>query len=227
MHHFTFHLWFFPLLINFEYCMILCSCVVFSSCRQDNQFCGAILAIINDSKMEGTIIFLNFHSGLGFVLKEVEDMWEKGESVKWTCAKRSCRKGEKMSKVFFLGKAFSWQKLCVIVMKSNNITAEVMLALHMNKSCKVESCYPIQKCFGRFRDTWWNYAQICFHLWQLTETLRQQPKKEVKCHRSPHRISIISIHILLIVKKAVTLYEQENGHSRQDKGTVVTVWWTR
>ena len=119
MHHFIFHLWFFPLLINFEYCMILCSCMVFSSCRQDNQFCGAMLAIwilrpvitslspwkfhydINDSKMEVTIIFLNFHSGLGFVLKEVEDVWEKGKSVKWTCAKRSCRKGAKMWKVFF------------------------------------------------------------------------------------------------------------------------------
>ena len=160
---------------------------------------------IIDSKVEVTIIFLNFHSGLVFVLKEVEDVWEKGKSVKWTCAKRSCRKGQKCQKCF-LGKTFSWQKLCVIVMKSNNITAEVMLALHMNKSCKVESCYPIQKCFGRFRDTWWNYAQICFHLWQLTETLRQQPKKGVKCHRSPHRISIISICILLLMKKAVTSY---------------------
>ena len=49
----------------------------------------------------------------------------------------------------FLGKTFSRQKL----MKSNNISTEVMLALRMNKSCKVENCYPIQKCFDRFRDS--------------------------------------------------------------------------
>ena len=133
-------------------------------------------------------------------------MCEKKEKV-WSepVPKGHAEKGQKCEKCF-LGKTFSWQKLCVIVMKSNNITAEVMLALRMNKSCKVESCYPIQKCFGRFRDTWWNYAQICFHLWQLIETLRQQPKKGVKCHRSPHRISMISICILLLMKKAVTSY---------------------
>ncbi len=68
------------------------------------------------------------------------------------CQKVVQKRGKNVKSVF-LGKAFSWQKLCVIVMKSNNITAEVMLALRMNKSCKVESCYPIQKCFGRFRDT--------------------------------------------------------------------------
>ena len=66
--------------------------------------------------------------------------------------KGRAEKGQKCQKCF-LGKTFLWQKLCVIVMKSNNITAEVMLALRMNKSCKVESCDPIQKCFGRFRDT--------------------------------------------------------------------------
>ena len=58
------------------------------------------------------------------------------------CQKVVQKRGKNVKKCF-LGKTFSWQKLCVIVMKSNNITAEVMLALHMNKSCKVESCYPI------------------------------------------------------------------------------------
>ena len=57
--------------------------------------------------------------------------------------KGCAEKGQKCQKCF-LGKTFLWQKLCVIVTKSNNITAEVMLALRMNKSCKVESCYPIQ-----------------------------------------------------------------------------------
>ena len=52
----------------------------------------------------------------------------------------------------FLGKTFAWQKLCVIFVKSKKITAEVMFALHMNKPCKVERCYPIQKCSDRFRD---------------------------------------------------------------------------
>ena len=56
---------------------------------------------INESKMEVAIIFWNFHSQLGFVVKKVEDVREKGESLKWACARRSCRKGAKMSKVFF------------------------------------------------------------------------------------------------------------------------------
>ena len=33
-----------------------------------------------------------------------------------------------------------WQNLCVIFV-SKKITAEVIFALHLNKSCKVESCY--------------------------------------------------------------------------------------
>ena len=41
--------------------------------------------------------------------------------------KGRAEKGQKCEKCF-LGKTFSRQKLCVIVMKSNNITAEVMLA---------------------------------------------------------------------------------------------------
>ena len=77
--------------------------------------------------------------------------------------KGHAEKGQKCQKCF-LGKTFTWQKLCVIVMKSKNITAEVMFALCMNKSCKAESCCPIQKCFERFRDRWWNYGLICFHL---------------------------------------------------------------
>ena len=119
MNCFTFYLWFFAP-VNFEYCMILCSRMVFSSCRQDNQFCGAILQLlcplvtslsawkfhydINDSKTEVAIIFWNFHSQLGFVVKEVEGVREKGESLKWACAERLCRKGAKMSKVFFYEK---------------------------------------------------------------------------------------------------------------------------
>ena len=49
--------------------------------------------------------------------------------------KGHAEKGQKCQKCF-LGKTFSWQKLCVIVMKSNYITAEVMLALRVNKSLK-------------------------------------------------------------------------------------------
>ena len=36
---------------------------------------------INDSKMEVAIIFWNFHSELEFVVREVEDVREKGESL--------------------------------------------------------------------------------------------------------------------------------------------------
>ena len=68
------------------------------------------------------------------------------------CQKVVQKRGKNVKSVVFFP-TFLLQKLCVIVMKSNNITAEVMLALRMKKSCKVESCYPIQKCFGRFRDT--------------------------------------------------------------------------
>ena len=52
---------------------------------------------IHDSKMEVAIIFWNFYSQPGFVLKEVEVVREKGESLKRTCAKRLCRKEAKMS----------------------------------------------------------------------------------------------------------------------------------
>ena len=71
-------------------------------------------------------------------MKEVEDVREKGESLRCACAERWCRKGTKMSTVF-LGKAFAWQKR-VIFVKRKKITTEVMFALRMNKSCKVESC---------------------------------------------------------------------------------------
>ena len=37
---------------------------------------------INDSKTEVAIIFWNFHSQLEFVVKEVEGVREKGESLK-------------------------------------------------------------------------------------------------------------------------------------------------
>ena len=141
---------------------------------------------VDDSKMEVAIIFWNFYSQPGFVLKEVEVVREKGESLKWTCAKRLCRKKAKMSNAvvvflvcfwFFL-KTFVWWKLNITYMQSKKITAEVMFALHINKSCEVESCYLVQECFDRLSDRWWNCAPICFHLWQLTETLRKQPKLE-------------------------------------------------
>ena len=56
--------------------------------------------------------------------------------------KGRAEKGQKCQSVF-LGKTFPWQNF-VIFMKSKKITAEVMFSLRMNKSCKVESCYPIQ-----------------------------------------------------------------------------------
>ena len=69
---------------------------------------------INESKMEVAIIFWNFHSQLGFVVKEVEDMREKEESLKWACAERSCRKGAKMSKVSFRKKFYMAKTLCYL-----------------------------------------------------------------------------------------------------------------
>ena len=71
------------LLVNFIMIMSL------SSCNFQND--------IHDSKMEVAIIFWNFYSQPGFVLKEVEVVRAKGESLKWTCAKRLCRKEAKMS----------------------------------------------------------------------------------------------------------------------------------
>ena len=97
--------------------------------------------VIKDSKMEVAIIFWNFHSQLGFVVKEVEDVREKGESLKWACAERSFRKGVNMSKVFFR-KNFAWQNLCVIFVKSKKITAEVMFALCMSKSLQSGKFLP-------------------------------------------------------------------------------------
>ena len=128
-------------------------------------------------------------------------MCEKKEKV-WSepVPKGHAKKAQKCQKC----KIFVWQKLCVIFVKSKKITAEVIFALRMNKSYKAESCYPIQKCSDRFRDRWWNYALIYFHLWQLIEILRQQPRKEVKCHRSPRRISIVSFCILFLMREAVT-----------------------
>ena len=81
---------------------------------------------INDSKKEVAIILWNFHSHFGFVVKEVEDVREKG-GLKWACAKRLCRKGTKMSS---LGKTFVWQKLCVIFVKSkkDNRWSDVCIA---------------------------------------------------------------------------------------------------
>ena len=94
---------------------------------------------INESKMEVAIIFWNFHSQLGFVVKEVKDVREKGESLKWACAKRLCRKGPKT--------------LCYLCEEEkDNCWNDVCIS--MNESCKVESCYPIQKCCDRFRDRW-------------------------------------------------------------------------
>ena len=118
--------------------------------------------------------------------EEVEDVREKRERLKWASAKRSCRKGAKMSKMFFR------KKLCIAktyLCESKKITADMMFALPMNKSCKVESCYPIQKCFDRFSERRCDYTLICFHLWQLIQILRQQPKKGLKCHR-PHLGSV-------------------------------------
>ena len=79
-------------------------------------------------------------------------MCEKKENVCSEPVPKGCaEKGQKCQKCF-LGKAFVWQKLCVIFVKSKKITAQVIFALRMNKSCKTESHYPIQKCSDRFRD---------------------------------------------------------------------------
>ena len=101
-----------------------------SSCKFHND--------IHDSKMEVAIIFWNFYSQPGFVLKEVEVVREKGESLKWTCAKRLCRKKAKMSNavvVFlvcfcFFWKTFVWWKLNVIFMQSkkDNCWSDVCIA---------------------------------------------------------------------------------------------------
>ena len=81
------NLWYFPMMINFEYCMILCARMVFRLCQQDYQFFGAILVVWTlggpmitvlpawifhydiDSKVEVAIILWNFYSQLEFVLK--------------------------------------------------------------------------------------------------------------------------------------------------------------
>ena len=83
---------------------------------------------INDSKMEVAIIFWNFHSQLGFVVKEVEDVREKGESLRCACAERLCRKGAKMSKVFFR-KSFCMAKTCYLCEeKKDNHWSDVCIA---------------------------------------------------------------------------------------------------
>ena len=111
-------------------------------------------------------------------------MCEKKEKVWSEPVPKGCAENRYKCQKCFLQKTFAWQKLCVIFVKSKKITAQVILALRVNKSCKMESHYPIQKCSDTFRDRWWNYSPICFHLWQLIETLGQQPKQGVKCHRS-------------------------------------------
>ena len=108
----------FPLLISFEYGMILNSHIWCTAVADKTtsflQLCWPwellhpmITSLfawkfhdINDLKMEVEIILWNFLSQLVFVLKEVEVVREKGESLKWACAERLCRKGAKMLKVF-------------------------------------------------------------------------------------------------------------------------------
>ena len=67
------------------------------------------------------------------------------------CQKVVQKRGTNVKSVF-LGTTFAWQKRCVIFVKSKKITAQVILALRVNKSCKMESHYPIQKCSDKFRD---------------------------------------------------------------------------
>ena len=127
---------------------------------------------------------------------------EKKEKV-WCdpALKRLCTKEAKMAKAVCL----FWKKTKLSHGESLMCTwSDVCIAC--KQILKMESCCPIQECFDRLCNRWWNYAPICFHLWQLAETLKQQPKKGVKCHWSPSRISIISFCILLLMKEAVTLY---------------------
>ena len=79
---------------------------------------------------------------------------------------------------FFLEKLLYGESLMLSLCRVKKITAEVMFALHINKSCEVESCYLVQECFDRLSDRRWTCTPICFHMWQLTETLRKQPKLE-------------------------------------------------
>ena len=60
-------------------------------------------------------------------------MRKRRKSESGPVPKGHAEKGQKCQKCF-LGKAFVWQKLCVIFVKRKKITAEVMFALHMNKS---------------------------------------------------------------------------------------------
>ena len=99
-------------------------------------------------------------------------MCEKKEKVWSEPVPKGCAEKRYKCKKCFLGKTFAWQKLCFIFVKSKMITSEVMFALRMNKS--------IKKCSDRFRDRWWNYALICFRLWQLIETLSNQKGSEMQ-----------------------------------------------
>ena len=77
--------------------------------------------------------------------------------------KGHAEKGQKCQKSFFRKKLLRGKNF-VIFVKSKKITAEVIIALHMNKSCKGENYNPVQKCSDRCRDRGWTYALICFNL---------------------------------------------------------------
>ena len=138
--------------------------------------------------MEVEIIFWNFYSQPGFVLKEVEVVWAKGEKSEMNLCQKVVQKRSKNVKcgccfvcLFLLGffeKLLYGESLMLSLCRVKKITAEVMFALHINKSCEVESCYLVQECFDRLSDRRWTCTPICFHMWQLTETLRKQPKLE-------------------------------------------------
>ena len=93
-------------------------------------------------KWKSQLYFETFIFNLNFYRKRWKMCEQKVRSE--SLPKGRAEKGQKCQSVF-LGKTFPWQNF-VIFMKSKKITAEVMFSLRMNKSCKVESCYPVQKC---------------------------------------------------------------------------------
>ena len=119
MHHFTFHLWFFPLWINFEYCMILCSCMMFSSCRQDNQFCWAILAIWTFAPYDNLICLLE-----NFIMTLMTQKW-KSQLYFWT---------------FILDLDLYWKrwKMCE---KKEKVWSEPVLKGRAEKGQKCQKCF--------------------------------------------------------------------------------------
>ena len=104
-----------------------------------------------------------------------EKVWS--EPVPKGCAQKKQKCPQQFVR-FFRKTKLHGESLMLSLCRVKKITAEVMFALHINKSFEVESCYPVQECFDRLSDRWWNCAPICFHMWQLTETLKKQPKLE-------------------------------------------------